>query len=66
MLPQAIVETLGYTQYEYTCRMVSLEVHSSLAAVGEKIDSSKPKLKSSSLAKKSLFIRLLIAPLLGQ
>ena len=29
------VETLGYTQYEYTCRMVSLEVHSSLAAVGE-------------------------------
>ena len=44
MLPQAIVETLGYTQYEYTCRMVTLEVHSSLAAVGEKIDSSKTKL----------------------
>ena len=34
------VETLGYTQYEYTCRMVSLEVHSSLAAVGEKRHSS--------------------------
>merc|ERR1719468_959367 len=34
VLPRAMVETLGYTQYEYTCRMVSLEVHSSLTAVG--------------------------------
>ena len=48
MLPRAMVETLGYTQYEYTCRMVSLEVHSSLAAVGEKRHSSDTKLKSSS------------------
>ena len=47
VLPRAMVETLGYTQYEYTCRMISLEVHSSLAAVGEKRHSSDAKIKSS-------------------
>ena len=68
MLPRAMVETLGYTQYEYTCRMVSLEVHSSLAAVGEKRHSSDAKLKSSSLVffpfleqnQNSLFVTLTI------
>eukprot|EP00090_Calanus_glacialis_P011933 TRINITY_DN20351_c0_g1_i1.p1 TRINITY_DN20351_c0_g1~~TRINITY_DN20351_c0_g1_i1.p1 ORF type:complete len:163 (+),score=29.00 TRINITY_DN20351_c0_g1_i1:144-632(+) len=33
VLPRPIVERLGY-QYEYPCRMISLEVHSSLSAVG--------------------------------
>ena len=38
VLPRGTAETLGYHQYEYTCRMVTLEVHSSLAAVGEERD----------------------------
>jgi len=33
VLPRNLVETLGY-QYEYPCKMITLEVHSSLAAVG--------------------------------
>jgi len=33
VLPRTVVERLGY-QYEYPCRLISLEVHSSLAAVG--------------------------------
>eukprot|EP00092_Neocalanus_flemingeri_P022332 GFUD01024217.1.p1 GENE.GFUD01024217.1~~GFUD01024217.1.p1 ORF type:complete len:163 (+),score=35.77 GFUD01024217.1:113-601(+) len=33
VLPRPIVERLGY-QYEYPCRMITLEVHSSLSAVG--------------------------------
>ena len=33
VLARSVVETLGY-QFEYPCRMITLEVHSSLAAVG--------------------------------
>merc|ERR1712130_502477 len=33
VLPRSVVERLGY-QYEYPCRLISLEVHSSLSAVG--------------------------------
>jgi len=33
VVPRPVVERLGY-QYEYPCRMISLQVHSSLCAVG--------------------------------
>merc|ERR1711971_57098 len=33
VLERSLVETLGY-QFDYPCRMISLEVHSSLSAVG--------------------------------
>ena len=35
VLTRSVVETLGY-QFEYPCKMITLEVHSSLAAVGMK------------------------------
>ena len=34
VLARSLVETLGY-QFEYPCRMITLNVHSSLSAVGE-------------------------------
>ena len=34
VLSRSLVETLGY-QFDYPCRMITLEVHSSLSAVGK-------------------------------
>ena len=34
VLERSLVETLGY-QFDYPCRMITLEVHSSLSAVGK-------------------------------
>ena len=38
VLARSVVETLGY-QFEYPCKMITLEVHSSLEAVGEIVTS---------------------------
>ena len=58
VVPRAMVETLGFTQYEFPCRMITLEVHSSLAAVGEDCRVSQIKC--------SLFWRAVATPNVGE